>query len=225
METQSKLRHLFCLTVLVGQLCYAQFDRFDPNNVFKTEDGKVITLEEFEELTKDRRFELDESIQGETKVYTVRIKEDWDLSKIQQVEIDFEKRLLNQIMPQFSLKDINGNVRTNKDYEGKPTVYVFWATSSKPSINTVYQAALLKDQTDSFNVIGVSFEDHEIINGFIENKNLTLSTLTSSQELNDTLGINVLPTYLVVNESGVIKDVVVGFKDRNLLEIVKKAIQ
>jgi hypothetical protein len=67
METQSKLRHLFCLIVLVGQLCYAQFDRFDPNNVFKTEDRKVITLEEFEELTKDRRFELDESIQGEKK--------------------------------------------------------------------------------------------------------------------------------------------------------------
>lgn len=147
------------------------------------------------------------------------------MSKIQKVEIDFEKRLLNQIMPQFSLKDINGNLRTNKDYEEKPTVYVFWATSSRPSINTVYQATLLKDQTDSFNVIGVSFEDHEIINGFIENTNLTLSTLTSSQELNDTLGINVLPTCLVVDESGVTKDVVVGFKDRDLLEIVKKAIQ
>lgn len=134
----------------------------------------------------------------------------------QQKDPDWRVQI-GDMVPDFSLKDLDGKTWSPEELKGKPylmAVFATWCPPCKEELQAletqVWQP--LKDQ--GIQVIAVNFgeEDEETVKRFASDERLTFPILIDeSGSLRNDLGVQMIPQSVVVNPDGVILNLHTGY--------------
>jgi len=125
--------------------------------------------------------------------------------------------------PPFSLKDTNGNVYSSAQLAGKPAVINFFATWCPPCREEIpgFIEVYDKHREKGFELIGISLDtdSRESMPGFLMNNKIKYRILFGDLETARAYGgVSALPTTFFVGKDGEIKNVHVGYMDRDAFD-------
>ncbi len=131
--------------------------------------------------------------------------------------------------PDFTLKDINGNDVSLKDYRGKLVFVNFWATWCGPCRAEIPAFVDLIDTygKDGFAILGISVDspkDIKKIPAFMEQMKMNYPVLLATEKVRmEYGGISSIPTTFVINREGKVLGRIVGARPHEMFEgIIKK---
>lgn len=111
-----------------------------------------------------------------------------------------------QPAPPFLVNDINGNLISTADWNGKIVILNFWATWCPPCREEIPELITLADRyKDRLVVIGVSMDDSdpEEVKQFAQTMKMTYPIVMASREMvYEYGGVPALPTSFVINKEG-----------------------
>jgi peroxiredoxin len=118
--------------------------------------------------------------------------------------------------PNFSFKDLEGNVVSNETMKGKIIVikcwYIHCAACIKefPQVNAL--ASKYKDRNDIF-FISLAEDTPEQLKTFLAKRPLSYSVIPNMKVyMNQTLQLNAFPTHFILDKEGIVKKVVSNFE-------------
>ena len=136
--------------------------------------------------------------------------------------------LKGKAFPEFKMKTLDEKEFSNKDFKDKITVINFWATWCSPEkagIATLQKIhAEMKDQ--EVQMIGANtFErgvEGALDNGpktaaeFVAENKVTYTNTYGNTDLALELGVRTIPTFVIIDKAGVVREVLVGFDEKKL---------
>lgn len=116
--------------------------------------------------------------------------------------------------PNFTYKDLGGEIKELKDLKGKVVLLRFWAdwcpicTAEMPIIEKYYRET--KDK--GFIVLAVNFKQPENkVRAYMDKLNLSFPVaLDPNGEISEQYQVRGLPWNFVINKEGILKDILVG---------------
>jgi peroxiredoxin len=125
--------------------------------------------------------------------------------------------------PPFSLKDTNGNIYSSAQLAGKPTVINFFATWCTPCREEIpgFVEVYNKHKEKGFELIGISLDTdtRENLPGFLMNNKIGYRILFGDLATARAYGgVFSLPTTFFVGKDGEIKNVHVGYIDKDAFD-------
>jgi len=134
-----------------------------------------------------------------------------------------------ELVPDFDLVDANGQHHDLKSLRGKIVVLNYWATWCPPcrrEMSSVDNLARRFENSDIV-VLGISSEEAETIRTFLHDNQYSLITLVDTEfSAGQALGIEVVPTTIVIGRDGRIMDRHEGAMDEAALaDFVRQAKQ
>jgi peroxiredoxin len=122
--------------------------------------------------------------------------------------------------PAFSLKDTNGNVFSSAQLAGKPAVINFFATWCPPCREEIpgFVEVYNKHKENGFELIGISLDTdtRENLPGFLMSNKIGYRILFGDLDTARAYGgVSALPTTFFVGKDGEIKNVHVGYMDKD----------
>ncbi len=167
-----------------------------PIKVYNDEYGHSITAEVFQERLN-------------TNSYDIQLDSANGLLSL--VEHDRPvKQFLNTPLQKFSFTDIDDIKWNNKKVEGKIVIFHFWSTSCVPCVKEIPFLNSLKAKNPDIIFFALSTESSEVLSKFLKKNKSELTIIPNQQQLSTKLKINILPTTLIVDSKGLIKEVMFG---------------
>ena len=128
-----------------------------------------------------------------------------------------------QAAPDFTLKDINGNILSSRSLSGKPLVINFFATWCPPCREEIpgFVEVHNKYKGKGFELVGIALDTdtRENLPGFVMNHRIGYRILLGNLETTRAYGgISTITTTVFVGRDGTIRRVVVGYIDRDGFE-------
>jgi peroxiredoxin len=125
--------------------------------------------------------------------------------------------------PPFSLKDTNGNLYSSSEFAGKPAVINFFATWCPPCREEIpgFVEVYNKHKGKGFELIGITLDtdSRENMPGFLMNNKIRYRILFGDLETARAYGgVSALPTTFFVGKDGEIKNVHVGYIDKDAFD-------
>ncbi len=129
----------------------------------------------------------------------------------------------NLQMPEFSLKDINGNIVHSKDLKGKIILIDFWTTWCMPCRMEIPHLIKLQEKyaKKGFTVLGINLENkkREVIKAFAQKNKINYPILMGDQKTAGKFGsIQSIPTAFLIDKEGNINSKFVGYKKQQVFE-------
>jgi thiol-disulfide isomerase/thioredoxin len=132
-------------------------------------------------------------------------------------------------LPDFSLPDLNGDIRSISEWSGRPLVINFWATwcapcrREMPLLQTLHQ----ERQVDPLEVIGIAIDRLDAVDAFVTESGVTYPILAGQQEAMDVaeqFGADfvALPFTVFTAENGQVLWLHLGELHRNQLRVILK---
>lgn len=148
---------------------------------------------------------------------------------VQEIDIEraaiIDRAEINQPLPFFELKDLEGNWHKSSDLIGMPAVIIFWTTWNQVSADQIkiLDDYLRKDlnRQDLFKIAAInSQEDKSVVNNFIKRGGYQVRVLLDdSGAVGELYGARNLPATYFIDKDGMIRDVYIGIlSERALLE-------
>ncbi len=124
------------------------------------------------------------------------------------------RAVIGKPISDFALTDINGVTHKISDYKGRPVLINAWATwcppcrAEMPDLHAFY----LKHQAEGFEMLAInSGESQSVVASFIQQMGFTFPALVDqSKAVLNGLGIDGLPTSILVGRDGTVKYIHVG---------------
>lgn len=128
--------------------------------------------------------------------------------------------------PELTLKDLDGNAQSTKQFDGRPLLVNFWATWCAPCIEELprLEAAHARRDDGGIAVLAIALEDDAAaVRAFAEDLQLTLPIWLDPPARNDAStrygnARSVLPYSVLVDANGTIVDTRMGALDEAELE-------
>lgn len=203
---------------------------YQSKNIMLSRDFTALNPES-KEITKE--FFLDQLANG--NYIPIRLKSEdfgyvYKLFKIQPKTDTSIKATINQIgfdayknfkmegtaFPQFSFKDLNGNLVTNEFMKGKIIVIKCWYIHCTPCIREFPQVnKLVEDYKDRKDIVFMSLAEDstEQLKTFLARKPLLYSVIPDMKDyMNTALQLNSFPTHFIINKEGLISKVLPNFE-------------
>jgi peroxiredoxin len=125
--------------------------------------------------------------------------------------------------PAFSLKDTNGNTYSSSQLAGKPVAINFFATWCPPCREEIpgFVEVYNKHKEKGFELVGISLDidTRENLPGFLMSNNIGYRILLGDLETARIYGgVSALPTTFFVGKDGEIKNVHIGYMDKDTFD-------
>ena len=200
---------------LMGLKSHSQFFSLeDTTIVFKDQQGNILTKEKAGELTKET-FSIRQEIKDGKKIITI-IPSGSD-ERSQQVEKleAFKKSLINTPLKDFHLTDLNNKKWKSKDIKGKILVINFWFTACKPCIQEMpYLNKLVEEnKINDIAFLAPAPENESQIKKFLKKYQFDYTICPASVDFISSMNIENFPTHLIVDKTGIIRQVFIGYAD------------
>ena len=146
------------------------------------------------------------------------------------VTMDINKPVrIGDYAPDFSIKDMSGDIYKLSQKRGKVIFINFWATWCKPCLDEMpsIEEMFRMFKNDNIEVIGISIDKHgkDVVKSFIERFDISFPILLDlTEEVGLEYGITGVPETFIVDEKGIIVEKVIGPRDwmnENSLKMVK----
>lgn len=185
--------------------------------------SKEISKESFlEQLANGNyipiRLKSDDSIYY-YKLFKIQPKADTSIkATINQIGFDAYKnyKMEGTAFPDFSFKDLNGNLVSNESMKGKIIVIKCWYIHCTPCIREFPQVNhLTEEYKDRKDIIFMSLAEDspEQLKSFLARKPLYYSVIPDMKVyMNESLQLNSFPTHFILNKDGLIAKVLPNFE-------------
>lgn len=221
---------LLCSFATAG---YAQLHLDDPDYTYQTEAGEVIAKDKVNELLHSKQhYSLKEEAQSDGKfIVTLVPISDQEFRKIIKEKKALAKEMNGEKVPDFNLKDRNGNAITHHTFDKrKVTVYNFWFTTCPHCIEEIPKLnEIVKDFGDEVTFIAPTFNTHTQVAKFLENNTFDYQIVTNAKSLAQEMHIRSYPAHYLVDEEGIIRKIIIGSSNhvikkirRNIKKLLKK---
>jgi len=158
-------------------------------------------------------------------LYATWIQSGWDNvrsfaeTETQETSTEFAD-WVGEPLPEIALTSLDGERFTTQDLRGRRVVLDFWATWCPPCTKEIPHFVQLTEENprEELLIIGISSEDVETLKEFVEEQQVNypiVSTEDLPQPFDSILSI---PTTFVVDQNGVIQNVLVGYHDYDHLK-------
>lgn len=147
----------------------------------------------------------------ESKGFKVKIKDE-NGNDTPTGDLKFIKKHTNTQLPQFELKDIDGNIISSESLKGKLVHINFWSVTCKPCIEEFPELNELKKKYQDKGFVFLSFapEAADKVNKVVSKFPLDYKVIAGAEEFYKELGIEGYPKNFFVNRDGVIIKVTDG---------------
>ena len=139
-------------------------------------------------------------------------------STAQQSGASAEGFVAGKTAPGFTLLDVDGKTVHLADYKGKVVVVDFWATWCGPCKAAIPHLIALQTQfaARDFVILGLSGDEDPpaTVKQFAQAKGMQYPILMVDQDTQGKYGVNSYPTAFVIDKSGVIRNVFMGYSDQ-----------
>lgn len=133
-----------------------------------------------------------------------------DHEKVAEYRLRAAELSLGRPAPDFSLKDINGENVSLKDFRGKVVLLDFWATWCGPCIHELPNLKALYDKhkdNPAFALIGISSDvNDETVAKFVANNEMPWIHIRETEEMQAKYNVIGIPHYTVIDKNGLIRD-------------------
>ncbi len=126
--------------------------------------------------------------------------------------------VLNQLAPDFTLADMQGNQVTLSQFRGKVVLLNFWATwcppcrEEMPSMEQLHQR--YKDQGLVMLAVNVEEDGYQAVSRFLEGKNYTFPILLDRENnVQNAYKVFRFPETFVIDKNGIIVEKLIGGRD------------
>ena len=122
----------------------------------------------------------------------------------------------NKELPDFSVKDINGETHKLSDYKGKNIIIVLWATWCAPCLQEIPHIIALQNIINkdglAAKILAISNERTATVKNFVKLKNLNYTVISSpSRALPKPISaVEAIPTSFFIDTQGRIKLIIEG---------------
>ncbi len=118
--------------------------------------------------------------------------------------------LLGKKLPEFSLKDLNGETFTSKQLAGKPALINYWSIYCGPCIEEIPDLNKLRDKymgKMNFVAIAESACSEGELESFLQKRPFNFRMLTFGDKYKEELKIQAIPINIFIDENGIIKNI------------------
>ncbi|WP_223034078.1 TlpA family protein disulfide reductase [Hanstruepera marina] len=206
-----KIKILYCI-LFIGFQAFSQISFDDPLTVIKAPDGKVLKKADMQKIMKSgKQFSMYSVKKGDTTVYYLEYKTKDEIGKKKLIRSNLKSTLLNKPLSSFSLSNMDGKTINKTKLLGKVTVFNFWFTGCVPCIREMPELnELVNEYEDKVNFIAPTFNTKEEVQKFLTKKQFKYDILYDSKQLNELLNIESYPTHIIIDEKGVVREVIFG---------------
>lgn len=207
------------IIMLLALKSYSQHNLYTFNNGSFVDENKI--RQHFDAAKK----RLSSTLEMRTVIYHKIIKKDTVINYVvfsvakktsnkESVAFKFEYNqdstflLLNEKLPVFKLRDMDGKEISSTELLGKPTLINFWAILCGPCIAEMPQLSRLKERyKDKVNFISITenstADDH--LSDFLKDKDFNFQVLDRGKAYKDELKISSIPKNIFLDKKGVLR--------------------
>ncbi|MFZ9023565.1 MAG: TlpA family protein disulfide reductase [Anaerohalosphaeraceae bacterium] len=129
--------------------------------------------------------------------------------------------------PELKMVDLEGNVHRVSRLKGKKVILDFWASWCPPCKKSIPDLIKLASSGNSDLVIlGLSDEPAEKLTPFVKEKKMNYPVIAYEEKLSAPYGqVTAIPTLFLIDSEGVIRDVLTGYHEPEVLETKLKEIK
>lgn len=228
-----QIRNYWRLFVLFSLVAYASagysqsFNLNDPTIIYKDEQGRVFSKDSLIAFVSRGGFSMQKNETADGKVEVILSRPSISEREREANESQQINRWKGSAFPVFNLITIDGVSLTQRDLLGKITVLNFWFTGCQPCIREMPELNKLTAKYPQLNFVGFTFNDSDRVKKFLSQHTFNYRQVANAGQLCKALGIEAYPTHMIIDEKGIIHDVVLGASDdiyHQLESIIIKAL-
>lgn len=135
-----------------------------------------------------------------------------------------QKQVLDKPLPAFSVMNLADRTTiTQQNLQGKVTILEFWATWCPACRSAIPRLNQWAKTHKNIQIIGVTDEKEDVVREFLKTEKMDyIVAIDSEQKLQTELQVGSIPTFLLIDSKGVVRDLALGAGDY-LEALIKKA--
>ncbi len=206
---------LLCIIAMVSVHVHAQvFSTSDSNNVFKNENGKVLSKEELQEQMKGKFSIRREYIDGKQMITIIPSTANETAKKNDALEA-FKNNLTGKQLTAFKIPGYNYRVWDSDQLRGRVLIMNFWFTTCGPCIKEI---PLLNELAADYKYKNVVFlalapENRGLIKRFLKKNPFRYNIVPAASSYIQIMQVENFPTHMLIDKNGIIRQVFVGFEE------------
>ncbi|MDW7693827.1 peroxiredoxin family protein [Flammeovirgaceae bacterium SG7u.111] len=138
---------------------------------------------------------------------------------------------VGKLAPDWTLPKVSGDSVSLSKLENKLTLLEFWFPGCSPCIRAIPEINEIQKSyaEKGLEVYGIEFtksaDKLDVLQQYVEKHNVQIPTLFAGKEVAQQYGVNVAPTFFLIDQKGTIKYSSLGYREGELKKAIEKELQ
>lgn len=201
------------------------------NTIFKTIEGKQITLSEFQGFIASGDYTIDPILDANGNAVEIRLVKLTKEDKIMQSRVvDIKAEAEDKPVIPFNVVGMDGKSYSSEGQLGKVTAIKFWFKECAPCIEEMPKLNKLVAEyadNDSVDFLAFGLDNAEEITAFIQNTQFDYTLVPSVEKVRQDMKIIGYPTHIVVDKKGIVTEFIQGghlYIEKELKKAIEMAL-